>query len=108
LIPRASAAFRNRGGGGWGKEWGRTLPFAGKNTVADQHGDRYIPWLQVVHAGAHGNADYCAHFFRRAYDLLGANGTLGFIATNTISQGDTPSDVAASPDHPARERPGDL
>ncbi len=64
-------------------------PFAGKNTVADQHGDRYIPWLQVVHAGAHGNADYCAHFFRRAYDLLGTNGTLGFIATNTISQGDT-------------------
>lgn len=64
-------------------------PFAGKNTVADQHGDRYIPWLQVVHAGAHGNADYCAHFFRRAYDLLGDNGTLGFITTNTISQGDT-------------------
>lgn len=64
-------------------------PFAGKNLVADKHGDRYIPWLQVVHAGAHGNADYCAHYFRRAYDLLGANGTFGFIATNTISQGDT-------------------
>jgi hypothetical protein len=64
-------------------------PFAGKNTVSDQHGDRYIPWLQVVHSGSHGNADYCAHFFRRAYDLLGSNGTLGFIATNTISQGDT-------------------
>jgi hypothetical protein len=64
-------------------------PFAGKNLIADQHGDRYIPWLQVAHEGAHGNADYCAHFFRRAHDLLGDNGTLGFIATNTIAQGDT-------------------
>jgi hypothetical protein len=64
-------------------------PFAGKNTVADQHGDHYIPWLQVIHAGTLGTADYCAHFFRRAYDLLGVNGTFGFIATNTIAQGDT-------------------
>jgi N-6 DNA Methylase len=64
-------------------------PFAGKNTVAEHHGKRYIPWLQEVHEGAHGNADYCAHFFRRTYDLLGVNGTFGFIATNTIAQGDT-------------------
>jgi hypothetical protein len=35
------------------------------------------------------NADLSAHFFRRADTLLGAHGTIGLIATNTIGQGDT-------------------
>jgi len=63
-------------------------PFAGKNgVVALGHG--YLDWLQAIHEGAHGNADLSAHFFRRVASLLGAHGTLGLIATNTISQGDT-------------------
>lgn len=64
-------------------------PFAGKNNIIDAGGEAYLPWLQVVHDGAHGNADLSAHFFRRAEWLLGAHGTVGFIATNTIAQGDT-------------------
>jgi hypothetical protein len=64
-------------------------PFAGKNTLADGNGPSYVEWLQVLHAGAHGNSDLSAHFFRRAATLLGPNGTLGLIATNTIAQGDT-------------------
>ncbi len=64
-------------------------PFAGKNGVIDAGGEHYLPWLQVVHEGAHGNADLSAHFFRRAFHLLGEHGTIGFIATNTIAQGDT-------------------
>lgn len=64
-------------------------PFAGKNTLAEGNGPSYVEWLQVLHAGAHGNSDLSAHFFRRAATLLGPNGTLGFIATNTIAQGDT-------------------
>ena len=32
-----------------------------------------------------------AHFFRRAFNLLRKEGTLGLIATNTIAQGDTRS-----------------
>ncbi|WP_254380212.1 DNA methyltransferase [Corallococcus exiguus] len=64
-------------------------PFAGKNGVIDAGGENYLPWLQVVHEGAHGNADLAAHFFRRAFHLLGVHGTIGFIATNTIAQGDT-------------------
>jgi hypothetical protein len=64
-------------------------PFGGKNRINDVSGNNYIPWLQTTHSGAHGNADLCAHFFRRSYDLLGDHGAIGFIATNTISQGDT-------------------
>ncbi len=66
-------------------------PFAGKNSIIDASGTSYLPWLQTVHECAHGNADLAAHFFRRAFHLLGEHGTIGFIATNTISQGDTRS-----------------
>jgi hypothetical protein len=64
-------------------------PFAGKNMVSEQGGTAYIPWLQAVHEGAHGNGDLCAHFFRRAHTLAAPDGVLGLVATNTISQGDT-------------------
>jgi hypothetical protein len=64
-------------------------PFAGKNTITATGGSRYISYLQTIHAGAHGNADLVAHFFRRAFIQLRAGGTAGFIATNTIAQGDT-------------------
>lgn len=64
-------------------------PFAGKNGIIEAGGENYLPWLQVVHEDAHGNADLAAHFFRRAFHLLGEHGTIGFIATNTIAQGDT-------------------
>ncbi len=64
-------------------------PFAGKNTLINSNPEHYLPWLQTVHEGAHGNADLVAHFFRRAYGLLGDGGAFGLIATNTIAQGDT-------------------
>ncbi len=64
-------------------------PFAGKNTISAMGGPLYIPWLQNLHAEAHGNADLVAHFFRRAYGLLRDGAAFGLIATNTIGQGDT-------------------
>ena len=64
-------------------------PFAGKNTISAASGPRYLPWLQTLHEGAHGNADLVAHFFRRAFGLLREEGAFGLIATNTIGQGDT-------------------
>src|SRR2546423_2588853 len=64
-------------------------PFAGKNVITESNGEGYIDWLKSLHEGAHGAADLCAHFFRRAFILLGKHGTLGLIATNTIAQGDT-------------------
>jgi hypothetical protein len=64
-------------------------PFAGKNTIIGGNSGNYLPWLQTLHAGAHGNADLVAHFFRRAFGLLRQGGVFGLIATNTIGQGDT-------------------
>ncbi len=64
-------------------------PFAGKNTISAASGALYLPWLQQLHDGAHGNADLVAHFFRRAFDLLRDGGAFGLIATNTVGQGDT-------------------
>ncbi len=64
-------------------------PFAGKNTMAASYPTPYLDWIRESHAGAHGNSDLCAHFFRRASSLLGQHGTIGLIATNTIAQGDT-------------------
>jgi len=64
-------------------------PFAGKNTIIAGNRDHYLPWLQTLHAGAHGNADLVAHFFLRAFHLLRKRGSFGLIATNTVGQGDT-------------------
>ncbi len=64
-------------------------PFAGKNTIIAGSVKNYLPWLQTLHEGAHGNADLVAHFFRRAFGMLRHGGVFGLIATNTIGQGDT-------------------
>jgi hypothetical protein len=64
-------------------------PFMGKNGISDGGGPNYLPWLQMIHPGAHGNADYVVHFLRRADVLLGEHGTFGFVATKTIAQGDS-------------------
>lgn len=64
-------------------------PFAGKNTIIAGSAKNFLPWLQTLHEGAHGNADLVAHFFRRAFGLLRQGGVSGLIATNTIGQGDT-------------------
>ncbi len=64
-------------------------PFGGKNTIIAGNRDYYLPWLQTMHEGAHGNADLVAHFFLRSFHLLRQFGSFGLIATNTIGQGDT-------------------
>lgn len=64
-------------------------PFAGKNTLAKGNAPFYPKWLQNLHEKTHGNADLVAHFFRRLQLWLRPNGCFGFIATNTLSQGDT-------------------
>ncbi len=66
-------------------------PFAGKNTITQANGAGYLDWLMVKHPEVKGrpNTDLCAYFFRRGAELIGPNGALGFVATNTISQGDS-------------------
>src|SRR5690606_27548491 len=64
-------------------------PFAGKNSFTSANVEQYLDWLLECHDESHGNSDLVAHFFRRGFGLLRQSGTLGFIATNTIGQGDT-------------------
>lgn len=66
-------------------------PFMGGSQISGTFGEPYLKWLLDLHSGSHGNSDLAAHFFRRAATLLGAHGTIGMIATNTIAQGDTRS-----------------
>ncbi|MBP1468420.1 N-6 DNA methylase [Candidatus Chloroploca sp. M-50] len=66
-------------------------PFLGGTKISTNFGASYLEWLLSLHERAHGNADLVAHFFRRAFNLLRQNSTVGLIATNTIAQGDTRS-----------------
>ncbi|MCA9718369.1 MAG: hypothetical protein KC468_27100, partial [Myxococcales bacterium] len=64
-------------------------PYMGGFQVSGALGDGYRDWLLRLHEHAHGNADYAAHFLRRARALLGEDGAFGLITTNTVYQGDT-------------------
>lgn len=64
-------------------------PFLGGRGISSSLGRSYAEWLTTTHAPGHGNADLSAYFLRQARWLLGEDGTLGLIATNTIGQGDT-------------------
>jgi hypothetical protein len=64
-------------------------PFLGGRSISERIGEAYSAWLVSAHEGASGAGDLVAHFFRRSFELLRPGGVLGFIATNTIAQGDT-------------------
>ena len=64
-------------------------PFLGGKRISTTLGASHRDWLAHLHEHCPSNADLVAHFFRRAFDLICDTGTLGLIATNTISQGDT-------------------
>lgn len=64
-------------------------PFAGSKNLANSNRDFFTDYLRLVHPQSAGKCDLCAFFFRHAFNKLRNNSSLGFIATNTISQGDT-------------------
>jgi hypothetical protein len=64
-------------------------PFMGGSRLTTEAGEAYSHWLAQQFEPAKGQTDLCAYFFRRAADLLGTHGASGFVATNTIAQGDT-------------------
>jgi hypothetical protein len=64
-------------------------PFIGGRRVREMLGDTYREMLNISYQGSSGNADYCAFFFLRGFSYIKVGGVIGFIATNTISQGDT-------------------
>jgi hypothetical protein len=67
-------------------------PFLGGNKITEtQGGPGYQEWLKASFTGVGGSTDLCAYFFRQAFRLIGSHGTIGLIATNTISEGGTRS-----------------
>jgi len=65
-------------------------PFLGGKKISGALGNDYLAWLQRWDGlGLKGSADLAARFVLRAERLLSARGQLGYIATNTLVQGDT-------------------
>jgi hypothetical protein len=64
-------------------------PFLGGKRITGVLGDSYKNWLAQLHKESSGNADLVSHFFRRAFSLIRDSASMGLVATNTISQGDT-------------------
>lgn len=64
-------------------------PFTGGKRISSISGRAYNAWLTASNPGSSGNADLVAHFFRRAWSMLSQCGGLGFLATNSIAEGDT-------------------
>lgn len=63
------------------------MPFLGGRRIATEHGERYTQWLTDQYSGT-GGTDYVGYFLLKATDLLAQRGTVGFIATDAISDGD--------------------
>jgi len=65
-------------------------PFQGGKKISGALGTDYREHLvEHIASGTRGNADLVAYFFLRAAQLVRPGGTIGLLATNTISQGDT-------------------
>lgn len=63
------------------------MPFLGGRRIASEHGERYCDWLTQMFGGT-GDTDYVGYFFHRAAELMTSSGSIGFIATNAIADGD--------------------
>ncbi len=65
-------------------------PFMGGKKISGNLGDRNRTYLvEHVAGGRAGNADLCSYFFLRAAALIRPGGQFGFIATNSVAQGET-------------------
>jgi len=64
-------------------------PFMGGLRITELMGESYNAFLSAQYKPGGRLADLCAFFFRRAAQVLRDAGTMGFLATNTVSQGVT-------------------
>jgi hypothetical protein len=65
-------------------------PFLGGKKISGALGGDYLSWLAAWDGrGVKGNTDLAARFLLRADSLLGPRGQLGYVATNTLIEGDT-------------------
>lgn len=65
-------------------------PFVGGQKITDSMGTPFRDYIvaRIAH-GMKGSADLCAYFFLRAVGITKQGGSVGLLATNTISEGDT-------------------
>lgn len=64
-------------------------PFLGGQKLSGSYGDDYLAFIKSKYSPSFAQADLVSYFFRMSFSLISNNGTIGFISTNTISQGDT-------------------
>lgn len=64
-------------------------PFLGCKYISGILGDDYFQYLSSISEGPVGRADLVVHFLLRGYSIARPSGVCGFIATKSISQGDT-------------------
>jgi hypothetical protein len=64
-------------------------PFLGGKRICLVLGDVYRDYLKATWSHSKGAADLCAYFFLRASSIVRDEGTIGFLSTNSIAQGDT-------------------
>ncbi len=65
-------------------------PFLGGQRITGTAGTAFREYLvRWIAQGRKGSADLVTYFFLRASSLISTRGGVGFIATNTIAQGDT-------------------
>lgn len=64
-------------------------PFMRGKAIGATLGEAYHDYLIASTPESNGSADIVSFFFRRAFKMVRVGGTLGLIATKTISKGDT-------------------
>lgn len=65
-------------------------PFLGGHKISGALGGKIREFMvEFLSHGARGHADLCAYFFIQASKLIRQGGAIGFVATNTIREGDT-------------------
>jgi hypothetical protein len=66
-------------------------PYVGGMKITGAYGDKVHRFLKSTTADVStgGRVDLAAYFLRRGFDLLRAGGSLSFITTNTVGEGDT-------------------
>lgn len=64
-------------------------PFLGGTKISGALSSEYLAWLKVRWPEGGNRTDLVAYFFRQAYSLCRTCGAFGFVATNTIAEGDT-------------------
>lgn len=64
-------------------------PFLGGTMISTYLGDEFRDYLKTQFLNTGNRMDLSGYFFRQAFRLLRNTGAIGFLATKTISQGDT-------------------